>query len=170
MRWLLPALWLAACAGPDDTDRDWIDETDGPMVSGCVEGPDAYVDVGKGEDDLLASDVDNRHSVLIHGLQGGFHTFVSLRGHHLDLEGPWYMVIEGLLDDEIRAVARLDREPHCNEDVGAGEIIGTWLIWRAFPTELHEQDVTIRAVVVDGDRRVILGQTEQVIWDPELAE
>jgi len=172
---LVALLGLLACAEPSDsdTDRAWDPQdtdVDPDAWSGCQVGPPPLLQIGKGEDAFEPSETDDGHTVLIHGLQGGFHTFVSLRADHLATDGSWHIVIEGLIDGELRAVARLQREPDCNPDVDAAESIGTWLIWWGRPWELHEREVTIRAVVVDGDRRLVVGQTQQVIWDPELAE
>ena len=169
--WLLPLL-VGGCVGddPDDSDLDtspW--DTDPVVVAGCGPGGEPTLDIGKGERAFVDSEDDDRKSVLIHGLQGGFHSFVSLRGGGLNIDEKWNVVIEGVLDGRIRAVSRLERTPECNPDVDLAEANGTWLIWMAYPEELHGKEVEIRALVVDGDKRIVRDRDTHVIWDPELA-
>lgn len=170
---------VVACACTstgDDPDTDGsdthlpTDDTDRVVVSGCELGPDPTLTVGKGELLFEESDADDGRSVLIHGLQGGFHTFISIRASHLSLDGPWQLRVVGSLDGEVRAVAPLEREPECNEAVDQGESLGTWLIWRGQPEDLHDRQAQIEVTVEDVDGRVVEGVGTQRIWDPLLAQ
>lgn len=172
---LAVAVWLVACTGTDGTgSTDLIYETDDsdlPYLSGCEVGRAPRLAVGKGERAFEASEDDEGRSVLIHGLQGGFHTFVSLRGAHLSLEERWKVEIEGRVGEEVWASAVLERTPECNPDADQAEANGTWLIWVGRrPPELHEQEVTIWSRVEDADGRTVEATAVQRIWDPALAE
>lgn len=162
LRLLLPLLALG-CAGDDILDTDG-----NPVVSGCEVGPEPTLEVGKGEEEWAASDEDEGRSILIHGVQGGFHTFVSVRAAHLSLDGPWQLRIRGYLDGYPMAYAELERDPACNEEADVGESIGTWLIWWGRPPHLHGREAAIDARVTDVDGRSVLAGTRQIIWDEEL--
>lgn len=169
-------LWLSimslACTGSTVGSTDELpvdsDETDLPYLSGCELGRDPVLTVGKGERAFEDSALDDGKSILIHGLQGGFHTFVSLRAAHLSLEEKWKVDIEGRVDGEVWARATLERTPECNPEADQAEANGTWLIWvNRRPPELHEQAIEVWARVEDADGRIVEGTGEQVIWDPK---
>lgn len=168
-------LCLMACAGADPVGATdgWAGgvDTDLPDVSGCETGPPPRLAVGKGERAFEPSDADDGRSILIHGMQGGFHTFVSLRAAHLSLEERWKIDIEGRVDGEVWASATLERTPECNPDVDRAEANGTWLIWVGRrPPELHEQRITVWTRVEDADGRVVEATGDQLIWDPKQVE
>ena len=164
-----------ACTGPTvhetDTGEGSDPDTDTVMHwSGCEAHPEPSLQVGKGEEWFEPSEDDDGRSVLIHGIQGGYHTFVSVRADGLALHGDWDLRIEGRLDGEVLAMAVTDRIPECNHDADRGESIGTWLIWDGEPRTLHDQIVTIRVLAVDAEGTQARGEAEQRIWDPKLAE
>lgn len=156
---------MIGCQEPIDSDH-----TDGPQISGCVVGPAPSLTVGKGEYEWVGSEADEGHTELVHGMQGGFHTFVSLRAAHLSLDGEWAVSLSGTLDGEELAFAELTRTPECAVGADLGESIGTWLIWRSRPPQLHDQTVTIEATVTDIDGRQVTATGTQVIWDETQLE
>ncbi len=159
MRRLLALVLLAGCGEPAPAD------TDPAPTSGCVAGGTPVVEVGKGERRFEAEDDDGGRSILIHGMQGGFHSFVSIRSRGLDTAGPWDLRIEGFLGDESLAQAVLSREPDCNAEVDRGESIGTWLVWWSTPEVLHGEEVTIAVEVEDATGTVVSATGQQVLWD-----
>ncbi|MFK7928701.1 MAG: hypothetical protein AB8H79_10980 [Myxococcota bacterium] len=159
-------LALAGCDAPGDGPIG----TDGPVVAGCDVGAEPQLWIGKGEQEWASSDDEDGRTLLVHGMQGGFHTFLSLRAQHLNLDQDWTLSVEGFLDGERTAWADLVRTPECNGDADFGESIGTWLIWRAQPEELHDQVVKIDVSVTDADGRVVSATEEQRIWDLRQVE
>ena len=47
----------------------------------------------------------------------------------------------------------------------AGEVDGTWPIWRIHPSALHGQEVLIQTVVKDSKGNQVQAQTTQTVWD-----
>lgn len=156
MRTLLVVMSLAGCAEES--------------ISGCETGPEPVAEVGKGELVWSDSDADQGRTLLVHGTQGGFHTYVSLRAAHLD-EGPWSLELSGSLDDEVLAEGVLERsDVACDVEADRLQIIGTWLIWESTPEVLHRQVVRIDARVTDAKGRTVEASAEQRIWDQEFWE
>jgi len=150
-------LLLLGCGSP----------TDPASVDGCVASNAPSLEVGKGEAEFVDAAADDERTILIHGFQGGYHSFVSARASGLAVDGPWDMEIVGFLGEEERVRVPVRRDASCNAGVSRGEILGTWLIWGIRPDqlgELHQQRVRIALSATDVRGREAEGSAEMVLW------
>jgi hypothetical protein len=136
-------------------------------IDGCLPSQEPTLEVGKGEDQWLPASADEGRTVLIHGFQGGYHSFVSLRSTGLSVQGAWKIELAGYLAGAEVVRVPLEREPACNAGVAQGESLGTWLIWGTRPDQLdllHQQPVRIEARVEDLDGREASASAEMLLW------
>ena len=163
------SLFVCGCVAPEPASH--TDLAQGDPTKGCIPGLPPELTVGKGEWEFEPTAENERKSILIHGLQGRFHTFVSLRGAYFSLDEDWQITIEGIIEGEVWATATLEREARCTEDERWAEANGTWLRWLGkTPQDLHDRDTTVRATVTDSLGRSVTNEAIHRIWDPFMVE
>ncbi|MFT4624418.1 MAG: hypothetical protein ACI8PZ_003077 [Myxococcota bacterium] len=103
---------------------------------------------------------------LVHGVQGGFHVEIALRGEHLDNSEVLPGEIRGRVNGELLANVAPWFQFTCTDE--GQDSWGTLLIFRAQPEDLHEQDVEVEVSLIDASGEEIGATGTFRIEDPLL--
>ena len=148
-----------------------------PEAGACATDSDPQVAAGHGELSFNEFDggVDTKVE-LIHGPQGGFHSTIAVRAHHLDLGISYHIRLVGSIDGVEMGWGTPYSQFRCNYQAGAQEYTGGLLIWDAQPEDLHNKVANLEITVFDPTEEsaaggpVVVAQdsAEFTIWDPSL--
>lgn len=151
-------LWLIGCAASGD----------GTLAGDpCVPGDEATLELGTGETAFEPVEAGG-FVELVHGPQGGFHTYVGFAATGLDASSQWTAEIEGTLGGELLAESAPFLTMRCDHAEGRLEAWGTQLIWDAQPEDLDGQPITVTAWVTDASGLTLSDTIDLVIEDPLL--
>jgi hypothetical protein len=153
---------MFACASPSDAGEQGGDEA--PLDAACEPSETPTLELGAGES-AYASFEPGATLELVHGPQGGVHTFMALeaRGIAADVE------LEGTLRGYLGEQQVGASYPFLNFRCRAGsgwQVWGLLLIWDAAPEDLHLQPVRIDVEVTDAAGVVVTASKEAVLHDP----
>lgn len=153
-------------AGDGDGTGD-ADGTGDGGGSGCATGENPTLIIGHGEDGYEPLE-DGGQLELIHGPQGGVHTFMALHAERIDASEELVGRLEGYLGGELAATSAPYLDMRCNGAEGGLQVWSVLLIWEAPPEDLHLQPVTIDAEVVDTQGVKVTATKEAILHDAML--
>lgn len=151
-------LWLIGCAASDGGAL---------ALDPCEPGDDVTLELGTGETAFEPLEAGAAVE-LVHGPQGGFHTYVGFAATGLDASSQWTAEIEGTLGGELLAESAPILNMRCDHADGRLESWGTLLIWEAQPEDLDGQPITVTAWVTDAAGVTLSDTIDLVIDDPLL--
>ncbi len=133
----------------------------------CAAGREPTLTIGTGETAFEAvSSGDGLE--LVHGPQGGYHTYIGLAATFLDPSATWLTVITGTLSGEVLAQSDPLLTMRCNGAAGQLQSWGTLLIWDAQPADLDDQPITVAAEITDAAGTTVSTTIELAIDDPTI--
>lgn len=162
--------WLIACdpeAGQADADEagDESSELDEP----CMPGDAPTLELGQGEAAFM-SFADGATLELVHGPQGGVHTFMALEARYVDasveLEGNLRGYLDGVQVGASYPYLNFRCQAATQELAGGWQVWGLLLIWDAPPEDLHLQSVHIEAEFTDASGVVVSASKDAILHDP----
>lgn len=149
-------VWLFACAA-----------SKGALGDPCLPSDDPTLALGTGETTFVPL-VDGDAVELVHGPQGGYHTYVGFAATGLDGSAAWTADVVGWLDGAIRATSAPLVVFRCDHAEGRLESAGALLVWDGQPEELDGQPITVEATLTDARDVQIDATIDLVIHDPLL--
>lgn len=160
-------LLLAACAAEDAGGEDdvVVFDPDDP----CVPGMEPSLELGAGAT-AYAPFVSGAALELVHGPQGGVHTYMALEARGVDASEELVGELRGYLDGVQIGASYPYLNFRCRapegDDPGGQQVWGVLLIWDAPPESLHLRSVHIEAEVTDASGVVVTTCKDAILHDP----
>lgn len=160
-------LLLGACASEVAGGED--DEVVFDPEDPCQPGPEPSLELGQGAS-AYATFVEGDSLELVHGPQGGVHTFMALDARDIDASAELVGELRGYLDGEQIGASYPYLNFRCQapqaDDPGGQRVWGVLLIWEAPPESLHLRSVHIEAEITDASGLIVTTCKDAILHDP----